>query len=303
MQMLVDYFGFSSNDNITFEDIWKVLSLDLLIFQDVKPRFGYKKAIWYPGITFYYTNNQKWHFEISGSGCRVLERINEFFTWEGLFDFLRPFLINKYIHVSRMDIACDDFSGNLSFFKMFQHLNQKKYISKIQYIHWTDGSEQSIYVGSPKSLKRLRIYNKAVEQGVEGNWIRLEFQLRNDEALQFILNLYEHEYNFNYLFLGFLNKTIRFTETVTDKENKHQSRCKTAKWWFDFVKGIKLNKYLRLLGREYDVDSLIRYIQQSCGSSIKTYMQITGGDIGGLLELFKDIKVNQKQQRLIDSLE
>lgn len=303
MQMLVDYFGFSSNDNVSYQDFWTILSLNFIVFQEVKPKFGYKYAMWYPGITFYWTNNEKWHFEISGSGCRVLERLNSNFSWEGLFEFLRPFLVNKYIHIARLDIACDDMEGNLSFNKMFQHLRQNKYISRVQNIHWTEGSEQSIYVGAPKSAKRLRIYNKALEQNVEGDWVRVEFQLRNDEALQFVLNLYEYDYNFNYLFLGFLNKTIRFTETVVDKENKHHSRAKVASWWFKFVKGIKLNKYLRLLGKEYDVDSLIRYIQQSCGSSIKTYMHITGGDIGSLLDLLKDVQVNQKQQRLIDDIE
>ncbi len=303
MQLLVDYFGFSSNNNISYFDFWQVLSLDYLVFQNVKPKFGYKNAMWYPGITFYWTSNNNWHFEISGSGCRVLEKLNKSFTWEGLFEFFRPFLINKFIHVSRLDIACDDLEGNLSFSKMFQHLRQHKYITRSSNIHWTEGSEQSIYVGSPKSAKRLRIYNKALEQNVNFDWIRLEFQLRNDEALQFILNLYEYDYNFNYLFLGFLNKTIRFTQTVVDKDNNHHSRAKPADWWYRFVKGIKLNKYLRLLGKEYDFESLVRYIQQSCGSSLKTYMQITGGDLGGLLDLLKDVQPNSKQKRLIDEME
>lgn len=303
MQLLVDYFGFSSNDNISYFDFWQVLSLDYLVFQEVKPKFGYKNAMWYPGITFYWTSNKKWHFEISGSGCRVLERLNNKFSWEDLFEFLRSFLINKFIHISRLDIACDDLEGNLSFNKMFQHLRQHKYISRANYIHWTEGSEQSIYVGSPKSSKRLRIYDKSLEQKLDCKWVRVEFQFRNEEALQFILNLYEYDYNFNYLFLGLLNKTIRFTQTVVDKDNKNHSRAKIADWWYKFVKGIKLNKYLRLLGKEYNFDSLVRYIQQSCGSSLKTYLQITGGDIGGLLDLLKDVQVNQKQKILIDSLE
>ena len=302
MQLLVDYFGFSSNDSISYFDFWQVLSLECLVFQEAKPKFGYKHAMWFPGITFYWSSNKKWHFEISGSGCRVLEKLNKEFTWEGLFEFLRSFLINKFIHISRLDIACDDLEGNLSFSKMFQHLRQNKYISRSTNIHWTEGSEQSIYVGSPKSAKRLRIYNKALEQNVDCKWVRVEFQLRNDEALQFILNLYEYEYNFNYLFLGFLNKTIRFTQIVVDKDNNHHSRAKPADWWYKFVKGIKLNKYLRLLGKEYDFDSLVRYIQQSCGSSLKTYMKITGGDIGGLLDLLKDVQVNSKQRRLIEEI-
>lgn len=299
MQILVDYFGISSK-SISFADIRCLFGFDYLVFKNVRSNRRYKYALWYPGVSIHYNSSMDWYVELSGSGCRVVEKINKDFTWEALFEFFRPFILNKLVHVSRIDVACDDLDNNVSFPKMFQHLRQDKFVTRSRYCHWSEGSEQSIYVGSPKSDKRLRVYNKALEQGLDDmHWIRFEFQLRNDEALQFLINLYHYDYNFAYLFLGFLNKTIRFTQTVVDKENNHTSRAKIADWWLKFCKGIKNLNYLRLIGKEYDTDALIRYIKQSCGSSIKTFLELSGGDINGLLDLLHDVKINTKQQLLL----
>jgi hypothetical protein len=52
----------------------------------------------------------------------------------------------------------------------------------------------TLYVGSPKSRCRLRIYNKSAEQGEEptekGERLRIEVQLRNDYADRALVNLH-----------------------------------------------------------------------------------------------------------------
>ncbi len=44
-----------------------------------------------------------------------------------------------------------------------------------------DGLEQAgstVYIGAPSSDFRIRIYDKALEQGVDGHWIRVELVMR-----------------------------------------------------------------------------------------------------------------------------
>lgn len=48
-----------------------------------------------------------------------------------------------------------------------------------------DASKQggeTLYVGSPKSERQLRVYNKAAEQGVEKDWLRIELVSRKELA-------------------------------------------------------------------------------------------------------------------------
>lgn len=45
---------------------------------------------------------------------------------------------------------------------------------------WQRG--ETVYVGSPKSDHQIRIYNKAAEQGLDGDWIRLECRWRDVRA-------------------------------------------------------------------------------------------------------------------------
>lgn len=54
------------------------------------------------------------------------------------------------------------------------------------YSHWTserDGiAGETVYIGSERSHKRLVVYNKAAQQGVNGRWIRCEIRLRKQAA-------------------------------------------------------------------------------------------------------------------------
>lgn len=45
---------------------------------------------------------------------------------------------------------------------------------------WRRGD--TVYLGSPKSDQQIKVYNKAVEQGVDGDWIRFEVRWRDAKA-------------------------------------------------------------------------------------------------------------------------
>lgn len=269
-----------------------------LVFKSIRSNRRYAHCSWYPGISIHYNSPLDWHIELSGSGCRVLENINSSFSWDEFLYFIRIFVNEKMIHISRIDVACDDKDKKVEYKKLTLHLRQGRYISKSRYIHWSDGCEQAIYVGSPKSKKRLRIYNKALQQDVDYHWVRYEFQLRDDDALEFLLNYYVCN-NIGQVYFTLLYNTIRFTNEVVDKENNHHSRATTTSWWKDFVDNINLINYLHLPGKKYTIDTLINYIRKNCGSSINTYLKLSNGDFNSLLDMLKEIPINEKQKILI----
>ena len=300
MEILIDYFGFSSKQ-IPLKDFMDLFGFNKLIFKNIRSNRRYAQCQWYPGVSIHSNTPYDWHIELSGSGCRVVENINESFTWDIFLRFIKPFLNEKLIHISRMDVACDDKEMQIKYSKLIQHLRQDKYISKSRYIFWSEGVEEAIYIGSPKSDKRLRIYNKALQQDVEGHWIRYEFQLRNDEALEFLLNFYNCQ-DIGRVYKTLLYDTIRFTNEVVDKDNNHHSRATTTVWWIKFVDLLNRINYIHLPGKKYTEETLINYIKKNCGSSIKTYLHLSDGDVDGLLGLLKGISLNKNQEMLIQEL-
>lgn len=302
MEILIDYFGFSSK-KIPLNQFMDLFGFsNTLVFKNIRSNRRYKQCIWYPGISIHSNNTYDWYIELSGSGCRVLENINSSFEWNDFLMFIESLVTDKIVHISRIDIACDDKDKKVQYCKLVQHLRQSKYISKSRYVHWSDGSEQAIYIGSPKSKKRLRIYNKALQQDVDCHWIRYEFQLRDDDAIEFLLNYYNCK-NIGRVYFTLLYNTIRFTNEIVDKENNNHSRATTTKWWKDFVDMINLINYIHLPGKKYTIETLINYIKKNCGSSIKTYLNISAGDIGSLLDMLKEVQLNEKQKILIQENE
>lgn len=83
------------------------------------------------------------------------------------------------VHLTRKDIAIDLYDEDLSTGWAFYDTVSRK---KIEY--WSGaGKIETLYFGAPKTDERIRIYNKALEQGEpDKTWWRVEAQLRGDKA-------------------------------------------------------------------------------------------------------------------------
>lgn len=136
--------------------------------------------------------------DCSGKGCRALEDLFDW-DWERFFDILRYDLTfmpdpksTPKAHISRLDVACDVLDqSDFTVPKIYNYVSHGKFICKSKrYLYGSGTDEEWLMFGSPKSDRRLRIYNKAMEQGGDSPWVRAEFQLRNDNALSFMLNYY-----------------------------------------------------------------------------------------------------------------
>jgi hypothetical protein len=100
--------------------------------------------------------------------------------------------INKMDHrVTRLDVALDLHNWDAKPSEVYQWWQDGTLETPAQRVaEYHDlrkvGDElidsSTVYIGSSASLRQIRIYNKAAEQGVDGDWIRIEMILRGDQA-------------------------------------------------------------------------------------------------------------------------
>lgn len=150
---------------------------------DLKSRekglYGYLFSYVAPGCTVLYSPDRPdVHVQLSGRGC----------------DMFDPLSLPDHAKITRLDIAFDSFDGAYTVEDVRGCLLRGKFGGTARHItgfvgFTREAPGQTLYVGSPKSDARLRIYDKASEQGIapeqrEGysDWTRFELQLRGDVA-------------------------------------------------------------------------------------------------------------------------
>lgn len=97
-------------------------------------------------------------------------------TYEKLH--MRVLSMMKDVHFTRIDIALDVYGVDMSTWKWIDSQSRKY---NVWYGH--HGEVETWYVGGKDSEVRIRIYNKALEQGIKDKiWWRVEVQMRRDTA-------------------------------------------------------------------------------------------------------------------------
>lgn len=247
--------------------------------------------------------------DCSGKGCRTLESLNSDFDW---FEFLNHYdaqIHDKTVHISRIDIACDLTDDEITMTQLFKYSYNEHYICKSKLLPDIRVKRtEEIYFGSPKSDRILRIYNKALEQGLPDlYWVRLEFQLRNKCATSFYLNWCLIK-NVGELYSGIMIDFLRFVEVplgkkVDDfKELNHRNRLPTSTWWSKLFGNVARVRQLYLPGDEYTILNLEQYLERQTYSSLRTYAIAHDGDITKLLDGINKKQLNNKQLQLLEQL-
>lgn len=254
------------------------------------------------------------YLEVKGQGCRTIETLNREtgFDW---FEFIHTYhddIWNRQAHIARIDPACDLEDGSITFKRLWRYTYNRMFIcrSKVD-PEMTCMRQEKIYFGSEKSDRYLRIYNKALQMGLsDTDWMRFEFQLRNDNATSFYLN-WEQRRNISEVYAGMLIDYLRFVdiprgwtkkEFLEAKEQNNRSRFHTAKWWQDFVGDAERIPQLYLPGEEYNLGKIERYLEHNAGSNIRAFLIAHDGSTDDLLESIKHVKLNNKQKTLLKQL-
>lgn len=143
-------------------------------------------------------------------------------------------------HVTRLDLCWDDREGLLDMEVMRQALRSGACTSRwrggLEVEGWGDQrGSRTLYLGSRASDTRLRIYDKAAEQSVEGQWVRIELVARRKRADSLAAEyklLREDTGRTHAKMAGILRGYLDFK---VPGQHTDRSRWPTADWWLQFL--------------------------------------------------------------------
>lgn len=294
LECIFDWLQFTIHGIDEKQVILKVLQMDPSEFMQMpKGRYGYKKQLALGHISVLYDGAEDMgvHVILSGQGCREYEAAHNILT---LLD--RVMLYNG--KCTRIDIAIDDKGGNLIPFKKIIESVRKGYVSS----RWKTSTEfikrkledgsiigHTVNIGSGKSKIYMRIYNKALEQGEETPWTRIEMEIK-DERAEVLQNILLFENKIGGVFTKILNNYIRFLEPTKDS---NKSRWPTARWWSNLLQEVdKLS--LTRKPEDRTVEDVREWIKKQVGPSLALLVLADGGSVD---EIYKIIHQGKKRLR------
>lgn len=291
-QVLIDWLTFSVKKDNPNEVIRDYLGLDPDLFRDAGyGLLGYNKVLRFSDICVCYEPRQNDYFKdmgvcvsMSGNGCRTFETMSKLgvedkkdgqsVAFSALFRLLAA---DETANVSRIDIACDDREGYLDMDQIIDKTRSNEINSRMmkRTINFSlDGIKKAgatVYIGAPTSDFRVRIYDKALEQGVEGHWVRVELVMRSANANAFVAEITNSE-NVGKLAAQVINDKFSFI----DRDDSNITRCTVCDWWKNFVD--ELDK-VRLVSREviqHGVEHIRGWIESQVGPSLYVLMKTMG---------------------------
>ena len=287
LEISVDWLQFTSKNPNPIDVIIHNLHLDVKLFQELPSgKLGYKKQLFYENIFILFDGNEDMgtHVIMSGKGCRTYE------SHYPIIKLIESFEIAE-LKATRIDLAIDDKEGKIiKLDNIVEDTIKGNVVSKwktsteIIKRNLSDGEKigQTIYLGSRKSEVFMRIYDKSMQQNEEGNWVRIELEIKGKKAveLQKILQIE----NAGSLTKGIINNYFRIVEPGKDK---NKSRWKTKKYWtkiIDSTEKIKLSR----IKEEKTIDETKEWLMKQLAPTIASTVIADEGDLDFIVELIKD---------------
>lgn len=201
-EVLIDWLTFSVKEKDPKNKVFQIyLGMDPILFQDTGySLMGYNKVLCFSDICVCFEGREDEYFHdmgvcvsMSGNGCRTFETMSKLtldltdkqgtqsVAFPALFQLLAS---DADANVTRLDIACDDHAGHLDTDDILDKVQKNEVNSRMTKRSTAisfDGTQRAgatAYIGAPSSDFRVRIYDKALEQGVDGHWIRVELVMR-----------------------------------------------------------------------------------------------------------------------------
>ena len=307
--ILIDWFSFTSKCDGT-DTIIKFLGLDVpsIVFQNLGGMHGYKDRLYFEGISIHYNGSDKMNLkdtvwvEMSGQGCRAFEQYSSHKDWIFILDHI--FNAPDDYHITRCDIAYDDWSGILDISLLKRESEKHNLVTKFR-DYGVDMSfinnDITLYYGSKKSDVLFRCYNKAAEREREDeieHWIRFEIQLRDEYAEKFLQEFF-YSGNLGQTFAGVVKHYLRFVKPSRSDSNK--CRWSTRKWWYRFITDVDGISLYTKKETDYNEYKLHEFVVNNVGNAVDTFITIFGED-----KLLDDLKhrrtaLSAKYKQLIDN--
>lgn len=185
--------------------------------------------------------------ELKGQGCREFEARNPDKTW---YDIIKFFCIEYQGHMTRLDIAIDDFGNNVSFNYLIDKLDKKQFSSVFRdhNVNHFGSIEKgrSLSLGSHSSSMQLMIYEKGKEVMYKGKeidfdfdyWIRYEMRFNQTKADDFIYTLIEKGEEFNKYSMGVFYSLLDIKD-CNSREVDNVRKANTDPMWLTFLGNVE----------------------------------------------------------------
>ena len=298
LECIFDWLQFTIHNWDEQEVIMKVLKLKLADFLELpKGRLGYKKQKACGNISVLYDGSDDMgvHVIISGQGCR------EFEVFDDILQLLDRIMLFSG-KCTRIDMAIDDKTGIIIPFDKIVEAVHLGYISS----RWKTSTEyikrklidgyiigHTVNVGSRKSKMYMRIYDKAMEQGTDTPWIRMELEIKDKRAemLQTVL-LFENK--IGQVFTKIINNYIRLLEP---RDDLNRSRWSAAAWWNNLVNEVgKLSLTRR--PEDKSIEEIRTWVKQQIGPTLALLVLADGGSIDDILKTILEGKSRLKEKHM-----
>ena len=287
-QVLVDWLTFSVKEQDPAKVIREYLGLDPELFQDAGyGLLGYNRVLRFSDICVCYEPRENDFFRdmgvcvsMSGNGCRAFETLSKLTQagQDSVFPTLFQLLAaDETANVSRLDIACDDREGFLNMEEIVEKVQANEINSRMtkrSVIVSFDGTQRSgstIYLGAPSSDFRVRIYDKALEEGVDGHWIRVELVMRHKNAAAFVEQMNSAP-SVGKLAAQVVNDKFSFIE----RDDSNITRCTVCGWWQSFVDELESVRLVARCVVQHSVERIENWIESQVGPSLAVILNTLG---------------------------
>lgn len=277
--LLYDWFTCSFK-NVEFTDLLYFLGLHEKPWQEKSTRLHYAKRLCFDGISIHYSpeddliHEKGCCLEMSGQGCRDFDTFSDC-SWQELFDFVKA----TDGHITRLDIAYDDFTGVLNVQTMAAFARNFWFTARSQKIRIMEESEDgepdhmgfSVCHGSKSSNIYIRCYDKRVEKHAWDipHWVRFEVQLRADNCEGFVSAPGGLGPRFGGVITNYLNYRC-------PSEDSNKRRWPVCPWWSRFLGDVERLSVHQKKDVEYNKDRLDAHIYDRNHNAIKSEILTDG---------------------------
>ncbi len=292
--ILIDWMSFTSKIDSTSSLIETLgLTSPEIVWQEMYGFHGYKNRLYFCGISIHYNgfNDDIW-LEMSGEGCRAFETFSET-GWEPIFEMLIE--NEKEYHVTRIDIAYDDFEKKIDIQNLASETFKNNFITKFkdaEVICRVRAEALTINYGSKSSEVFFRCYDKAKERKREdiAHWVRFEVQLRDSRAIEFLKKYSEGE-SIGKTFFGVVNNYVRYI--VPNANDINRQRWKTAPFWSSWLEHAEKISLYTIKDLDYNILNVENFAYHQAGNAIDTLIKIKGLD-----KFLKELQERKPRQSL-----
>ena len=158
---------------------------------------------------------------------------------------------------------------------------------------------ETLYLGSSKSHVLFRIYNKAQEVGIAGDWIRFEIQLR-DKRAQEAVRLFDSAPSVGTIAAGIINTYF----AIINADDANVSRCTLQSWWAEWLQSTEKIRLSTEKAEKFVADTM-DFIKRQYAPSLAMIKQHLGAlpfkaFVGELLEDGQG-RMSAKHERMLSA--